>query len=86
MVSPELFRRSLSVRPLPRWAGEDGWMWRPLVTVQRLINMANQIATFFASGAGEVAEPATLDHLLKFWDPHVRRKIVDHVRSTGGEG
>jgi hypothetical protein len=29
-MSPELIQRSLSVRPLLGWAGEDGWMWRPL--------------------------------------------------------
>jgi len=26
----KVFPRSLSVRPLPGWAGEDGWAWRPL--------------------------------------------------------
>ena len=25
-----LYRRVLDVRPLPGWAGREGWMWRPM--------------------------------------------------------
>ena len=53
--------------------------------VRRLTAMANQIGAFFRA-QGEVAAVAGVeDHLRKFWDPRMRREIVDHLQ-TGGEG
>jgi formate dehydrogenase subunit delta len=29
---------------------------------------------------------ATLDHVTKFWEPRMRRQIVEHLRAHKGEG
>ena len=50
----------------------------------RLVTMANQIATFFATQPGDPAK-ATADHLKSFWDPRMRQAIARHVEA-GGEG
>ena len=48
----------------------------------RLVVMANQIASFFAAqGAG--AEAATADHIAKNWDPRMRAGIRAHVEAGG---
>ncbi len=56
------------------------------MTVQRLVYMANQIATFFAGDAKDKAVAATADHLHKFWDPRMRRQILEHLAQHKGEG
>lgn len=54
--------------------------------VQRLIEMANDIANYFASDPKREAGIAGFaDHLQKFWDPRMRRQLVAHVEA-GGEG
>jgi formate dehydrogenase subunit delta len=52
---------------------------------ERLIYMANQIAAFFASQPGEGQALRAADHLQAFWDPTMRRRIVEHA-AHGGEG
>lgn len=42
----------------------------------KLIYMANQIAKFFASQGEEHAAAGVADHLLKFWDPEMRRSLL----------
>ncbi len=52
-------------------------------SVDKLVKMANQIADFFApqkDGAAGMAE-----HLRKFWEPHMRATIAEHV-AHGGAG
>jgi len=51
----------------------------------KLVYMANQIGKFFASQGEEAAVPAIADHLVKFWDPRMRREIVAHL-AAGGNG
>ena len=48
----------------------------------RLVTMANQIATFFATQPGDPAK-ATADHLKSFWDPRMRKAIAAHVAADG---
>jgi len=48
-----------------------------------LVRMANQIADFFAAYPHEEAVAGTADHLRKFWDPRMRRSILDHVQAGG---
>jgi formate dehydrogenase subunit delta len=43
---------------------------------EKLIYMANQIAGFFAAQGEEHAVKSVADHIQKFWDPHMRRKIM----------
>lgn len=51
----------------------------------KMIYMANQIATFFNSQPkGDRAEQVA-GHLNDFWDPRMRRQLLDHV-AQGGEG
>jgi formate dehydrogenase subunit delta len=52
---------------------------------EKLVYMANQIGKFFAHGSEEQAIFNTADHLKKFWDPRMRKEIVEYVEG-GGEG
>ena len=45
----------------------------------RLAYMANQIGRFFAHQQEEQAVAAINDHLRKFWDPRMRRQIVEQL-------
>jgi formate dehydrogenase subunit delta len=51
----------------------------------RLVYMANQIGTFFASQGVDKAVAAIAEHLAKFWDPRMRAAIVAHL-DAGGAG
>ena len=52
----------------------------------RLVHMANQIATYFRSAPHDEAVAATLDHVTKFWEPRMRRQILEHLRAHQGDG
>jgi formate dehydrogenase subunit delta len=41
----------------------------------KLFSMANQIGKFFASSAPNSAVASIADHIAKFWDPRMRRKV-----------
>jgi formate dehydrogenase subunit delta len=43
---------------------------------EKLVYMANQIASFFASQGEAKAVPAIADHIQKYWDPEMRRKFL----------
>ena len=47
-------------------------------SVERLVHMANQIATNLATDNDPVA--ATTDHIMLFWDPRMKKLILaqDH--------
>jgi formate dehydrogenase subunit delta len=49
--------------------------------------MANQIASFFAAYPHDEAVKETVYHLEHFWDPRMRRQLIDYVakRSDGLE-
>jgi formate dehydrogenase subunit delta len=51
----------------------------------KLVRMANQIGTFFASQSEALAATSTADHIRSFWDPRMRAAIVAHV-AAGGDG
>ncbi len=46
-------------------------------TGDRLVYMANQIARNLASEGGERAVQMVADHIRSFWDPAMRRRIVE---------
>jgi len=52
---------------------------------EKLVRMANQIATFFASQGEDGAPTAIAHHLRQFWDPRMRRTLIEFA-TTGGEG
>ncbi|MGH8175139.1 MAG: formate dehydrogenase subunit delta [Steroidobacter sp.] len=46
--------------------------------------MANDIGAFFAAEpSGEAGARAVLTHIKRFWDPRMRKQIVEHFRSGG---
>ena len=51
----------------------------------RLVSMANQIATFFATQLDEDPATATARHIASFWDPRMRRGL-DRLVEEGGTG
>lgn len=51
----------------------------------KLIYMANQIGKFFACQRHDQAVAGIADHLAKFWDPSMRKKILLHLEH-GGNG
>jgi formate dehydrogenase subunit delta len=54
--------------------------------IERLVTMANDIATYFTSEPDHAAAVISVrDHLKRFWDPAMRRQIKAHL-AQGGEG
>jgi formate dehydrogenase subunit delta len=52
--------------------------------IQRLVTMANDIASFFdAASDPDAAVEGVRLHLRKFWDPRMRREIAAHVEQGG---
>ena len=45
----------------------------------KLAYMANQIGKFFAHQKHDAAVASINDHILKFWDPRMRRAILAHL-------
>jgi formate dehydrogenase subunit delta len=52
---------------------------------EKLVYMANQIGKFFHSRPEAHAVADTADHLMKYWDPRMRREIALHF-IKGGAG
>lgn len=52
---------------------------------EKMVLMANQIATFFKSQPGDDQAERIANHLQDFWDPRMRAQLRDYV-AKGGEG
>jgi formate dehydrogenase subunit delta len=52
---------------------------------ENMVHMANQIAIFFASYPKDEAVAGVTDHLQKFWEPRMRKQIIEYV-AHGGHG
>lgn len=52
----------------------------------KLVRMANQIATFFHSQPASEGPGGVATHINKFWEPRMRRQLFDLVDNHGGEG
>lgn len=54
--------------------------------IERLVTMANDIAAFFhgAANQDEAARSIAL-HLRNYWDPRMRKQIIEHVQG-GADG
>ncbi len=52
---------------------------------QKLIRMANQIATFFLSQPENIRAEGVATHINKFWEPRMRRQLFEHL-DAGGAG
>ena len=55
------------------------------MTIETMVHNANQIAAFFSSYPREEAVVAVEDHLRKFWEPRMRRQILEYA-AAGGAG
>ncbi len=49
-----------------------------------MVHMANQIALFFASYPHDEAVAGVTDHLKSFWEPRMRKQIIEYVAEGGG--
>jgi formate dehydrogenase subunit delta len=54
-------------------------------TPEKLVYMANQIGAFFKSQDTATASSKIAEHIVKFWDPRMRKAIVAHL-DAGGAG
>jgi formate dehydrogenase subunit delta len=54
-------------------------------TRDKIIRMANQIATFFHSKPREEGIAGVAEHINKFWEPRMRRHLFEII-DAGGEG
>lgn len=52
---------------------------------EKMVTMANQIATFFETQPGEDQASRVADHINDFWEPRMRRQLLDYV-GAGGDG
>ena len=53
--------------------------------IDYLVQMANDIGSFFASEADKnVAATSIQQHLKRYWDPRMRASIVVYFNETGG--
>jgi formate dehydrogenase subunit delta len=50
-----------------------------------MIRMANQIADFFKAYPEEQAVAETAKHLKSFWEPRMRKMLIEHA-AKGGDG
>lgn len=54
--------------------------------IERLVRMANDIAHFWHGEPDhEEAVAGVASHLTRFWEPRMRRSIIDHA-AAGGAG
>ncbi len=52
------------------------------MNADRLVVMANEIAAFFAADPDSAAEQVAL-HLKKFWEPRMRKEILQYLEQGG---
>jgi len=52
---------------------------------EKMVMMANQIATFFRSQPGNDQADRVAAHLKDYWEPRMRQQLRDHI-AAGGEG
>jgi formate dehydrogenase subunit delta len=52
--------------------------------IERLVAMANDIAAFFDADADKaVAAEGVRFHISRYWEPRMRRAILEHVQKGG---
>lgn len=54
--------------------------------IKTLIRMANDIGNFFnAESNKEIAAEGITKHILRSWDPRMRRDIITYLKEDGSE-
>jgi len=55
--------------------------------IDNLVHMANRIGEFFQTMPNrEEARREIAQHLRKFWEPRMRRALLEHLDDAGGDG
>lgn len=52
---------------------------------EKMVRMANQIATFFKTQPGEDASARVAAHISDFWEPRMREQLNSYLKD-GGDG
>jgi formate dehydrogenase subunit delta len=53
--------------------------------IHHLVKMANDISGFFSSNPDhEAAVHSTSQHLKSFWDPRMRKQLIEYARRDDG--
>ena len=52
-------------------------------TPEKLVDMVSRIGTFFKSQDAATASAKIAEHIVKFWDPRMRKAILDHLDGGG---
>ena len=56
------------------------------MNIERMVRMANDIGNFFKAEPDHVqAVEGVRNHIKRFWDPRMRKQILEYVES-GGDG
>ncbi len=50
-------------------------------THEKLIRMANQIASFFATQPGDKGAASTAQHIRDFWDPSMIAQLAELIKA-----
>jgi formate dehydrogenase subunit delta len=53
------------------------------MNVEPLVKMANDVSAFFASESGAAAPQTVANHFKRFWEPRMRKQIIEHWRNGG---
>ena len=53
---------------------------------EKMIMMANQIATFFKTQPRTDAPAKIADHINDFWEPRMRAQLIQYAAGAGGAG
>ncbi|MFO1351465.1 MAG: formate dehydrogenase subunit delta [Gammaproteobacteria bacterium] len=57
------------------------------MNIEHLVQMANQIGQFFQTEPDRAEAVAGIaNHLKRFWDPRMRKAIIEHLRDHDGAG
>ncbi len=52
--------------------------------IEKLVKMANDIANFFnAESDKEIAAEGVKKHILRSWDPRMRKEIIKYYQDSG---
>jgi formate dehydrogenase subunit delta len=55
------------------------------MNAHHLVKMVNEISAFWEGEAGPKDAPASVaTHLKRYWDPRMRKQIVEHYRAGAG--
>ncbi len=64
---------------LPAGPGED-----PVLAIDRLLSMANQIGDFFAPYPSQRRAEGIRNHLRTYWDPRMREALLAYIDAGAG--